>query len=207
MSKLANPNRAYLWLDCDIFRAPAGTTRPDLSTIASEDFNPTGWNYYGGIEAGFTITSDGAATPLRVMNHRNAPYKVSKEPQTDTVAFRSVDDSIANIQTLLQGGELLEFPDGTYEVSPGIYEEFALLLIARDGTDAGGFWSPRWTLSTPATQGGFDGATLAGSEFSAIALSPMKRIYGERPAALDDEGAADLISVVKVDETGAPLAP
>ena len=199
MSINANPESAYLWLDCDAFRGEAGAERPDLTGLELDTFSPAEMDAFGGIEAGFAITADGAATPKRVMNYRQAPYKVQREPKTDTIVMRSVDNSKARIDTLTQGGRILEFPDGTVQIEAGTAEEFSLLLVLRDGEDADAYWSDRVTLSTPPAEGGMNGTDLAGSEFSLIALSPLKKIFGKRPAALSE---AD---VELVDATGAPL--
>ena len=192
MSKHASPETAFLWMDCDAFRAPAGSPRPDLTGMELEDFSPEGMDAFGGMETGFGISSEGAATPKQVMNHRSSPYKVSRAPKVDTVTFKGVDTSKAYLDTITQGGEILEYPDGTIEIKPGIAEEFALLLVVRDGTEAGAYWSDRVTLSTPPAEGAVDGDTLAGSEFSIIPLSPLRKIYGSRPAALD---VADVVQV------------
>lgn len=199
MSQHADPTSAYLWMDCDGFRAPAGTPRPDLTGMELESFSPDGFDAYGGMETGFAISAEGAATPKQVMNHRNSPYKVGRAPRVDSITFKNVDTSKAYLDTITEGGRILEFPDGTIQIERGIAEEFALLLVARDGTGAGAYWSPRVTLSTPPAEGAVDGDTLAGSEFTLIALEPLRKIYGTRPAALD---AAD---VVQVNADGTPV--
>lgn len=186
MSQNANPNTAFLWLDCDAYRSEAGTARPDLTDIKNEDFVPEGFDAYGGMETGFSISSEGAATPKQVMNYRQAPYKVSRAPRVDTVTFKNVDTSKAYLDTISQGGEIVQYPDGTVEIRTGTAEEFALLLITRDGENAGAYYSPRVTLSTPPTEGAVDGDTLAGSEFSIIPLEPLRKIYGQRPEALTE---------------------
>ena len=199
MSKNATPSSAFMWLDCDAYRGKAGAPRPDLSDM-SEGAAYEGFDAFGGMETGFSITSEGAATPKQVMNYRQAPYKVSRAPRVDTVTFRNVDTSKAYLDTITNGGRILEFPDGTVEIEVGTTEEFSLLLIAREGDEAGAYYSPRVTLSTPPTEGAVDGETLAGSEFSIIALEPLRKIYGERPEALKDG------DVIKVDKTGKALA-
>lgn len=199
MSKHANPDSAFLWMDCDAFRGPAGSPRPDLTGMEEEDFLPEGFDAYGGMETGFSITAEGAATPKQVMNRRHAPYKVGRAPRVDGVTFKGVDASKAYIDTITEGGRVLEYPDGTVEIERGISEEFALLLVARDGTAAGAYWSPRVTLSTPATEGAVDGDTLAGSEFSIMPLEPLRKIYGTRPEALE------VGDVVQVNADGTPL--
>lgn len=195
MSKNATPSTAFMWLDCDAYRGEAGAPRPDLSDM-SEGATYDGFDAFGGMETGFNISSEGAATPKQVMNYRQAPYKVSRAPRVDTITFRGVDTSKAYLDTITNGGRILQYPDGTVEIEVGTTEEFSLLLIAREGEDAGAYYSPRVTLSTPPTEGAVDGETLAGSEFSIIALEPLRKIYGERPAALKES------DVVKVDATG-----
>lgn len=186
MSKNAKPQTAYLWLDCDAYRAPAGTARPNLTGMENENFLPEGFDAYGGMETGFAITSEGAATPMQVMNYRQAPYKVSRAPRVDTITFKNVDNSKAYLDTMSQGGEFVEHQDGTVELHVGLAEEFAILLVTREGDDAGAYWSPRVTLSTPPTEGAVDGNTLAGSEFSIIPLEPLRKIWSTRPEALEE---------------------
>jgi hypothetical protein len=197
MSNHANPNAAFLWLDCDVYRAPKGTARPDLSKH-EPGAEYEGWEAFGGLETGFAVTSEGAATPKRVMNYRQAPYKVGREPKVDTMTFRSVDASKAYLLTYLQGGEIHEFPDGSIELHQGTGEEFAILLVARDGADGGGYISDAVTTSTPPAEGAVDGDTMAGSEFSLIAIQPLRKFYSKRPEAVTE---AD---VVMVDAAGKP---
>lgn len=201
MSTHASPETAFLWMDCDAFRAPAGTPRPDLTGMELESFAPAGFDAFGGMETGFSISAEGAATPKQVMNHRTSPYKVGRAPRVNTITFKGVDTSKAYLDTITEGGRILEYPDGSVEIERGISEEFALLLVVRDGTEAGAYWSDRVTLSTPPAEGAVDGDTLAGSEFSIIPLSPLRKIYGSRPAALD---AGD---VVQVGADGTPTGP
>lgn len=201
MSTHASPETAFLWMDCDAFRAPAGTPRPDLTGMELESFAPAGFDAFGGMETGFSISAEGAATPKQVMNHRTSPYKVGRAPRVNTITFKGVDTSKAYLDTITEGGRILEYPDGSVEIERGIAEEFALLLVVRDGTEAGAYWSDRVTLSTPPAEGAVDGDTLAGSEFSIIPLSPLRKIYGSRPAALD---AGD---VVQVGADGTPTGP
>lgn len=199
MSTNASPESAFLWLDCDAYRGVAGAPRPDLTGMEGEDFAPAGFDAFGGMDTGFSISAEGAATPKQVMNHRDAPYKVGRAPRVSTVTFKNVDTSKAYLDTITEGGEILEFPDGTVEIRRGNSEEFSLLLVAREGDKAGAYWSPRVTLSTPPAEGAVDGDTLAGSEFSIVALEPLRKIFGERPAALT---TAD---VVKVSANGTPI--
>lgn len=198
MSKHATPSSAFLWLDCDAYRGEAGMARPDLSDM-SEGAEYDGLDPFGGLETGFSIATEGAATPKQVMNHRQSPYKVARAPRMDTITFRNVDTSKAYIDTITQGGQILEFPDGTVEIHAGTTEEFALLLVVREGDEAGAYWTPRATLSTPPTEGAVDGETLAGSEFAVVALEPLRKIYGTRPEALD------IADVIQVDASGQPI--
>lgn len=198
MSQHADPSKAYLWLDCDAYRGLAGMDRPNLTDLSPGAEYP-GLDPFGGLEAGFSIAAEGAATPKRVMNYREAPYKVSRAPKVDTITLRSVDNSKARIDTLTQGGEILEYPDGTIELRPGTAEEFSLLLVVRDGTAAGAYWSDRVTLANPPAEGAVNGEDLDGSEFQIMPLTPLRKIWGERPEVLTED------DVTKVDATGNPL--
>lgn len=200
MSQHANQT-SYVWLDCDAYRGEAGAQRPDLSDIHLEEYTPEGMLPYGGIEAGFAISAEGSATPHRIMNSQ-ATYGVSREKQVDSVVFRGVDsDNKAVIKTLAQGGQVIQFPDGTVEIERGIGEFFSLLLVVRDGEDGAAYWSERATLGNPPAEGGLDGQGLSGTEFSITFLSPLRRVYRERPTSLTE---AD---VVMVDSEGMPIEP
>lgn len=183
MSQNATPSSAFLWIDCDAYRGVAGAVRPDLSDM-SVGAEYEGFDAFGGMETGFNVAAEGAATPKQVMNYRQAPYKVGRAPRTSTITFRNVDTSKAYLDTITQGGEIVQFPDGTVEIHAGDTEEFSLLLIVREGEKSGAYWTPRATLTTPPTEGAVDGETLAGSEFSIMALEPLRKVYGELPAAL-----------------------
>ena len=186
MSQHADPTTAFLWLDCDAYRGPADAARPDLTGMEKEDFLPEGFDAFGGLETGFAVASEGAASPKTVMNKRNAPYKVSRAPRTDTITFKGVDTSKAYLDTITMGGEIVQYPDNTVEIRPGTTEYFSLLLVTREGEDAGAYWTPRATLSTPPSEGAVDGETLAGSDFSIIAVQPLRKVYGKMPKALED---------------------
>lgn len=181
MSKHANPEYAFLALDADVYRGEAGAEIPDLAKMLDEDFKPEGFDPIGGIETGFNISSEGSANPKRVMNYRQAPYKVSREPRVDTITFKAVDTSIGAVKIKLQGGTLITRPDGTYMLEEGTNEEFSLLLVARDGEHTKAYYTERATLSTPPTKAAYDGDTLDGDELSVMALSPLREILTHVP--------------------------
>ena len=103
MSKYADPNKAYVWLDGDAFRAPKGTPMPADPFAESLD---AAWKPFGGIEAGFELTSEQSVQKKQVWNYRKSAYKVTREPLTEGVKFRAVDNTEATLLTRAQGGKV-----------------------------------------------------------------------------------------------------
>lgn len=198
MSVHAKPSTAFLALDCDVYRAPLGTPRPDLTDL-SPGASYAGFDAFGGVEVGFAITAEGATTVKRVMNYRTAAYKVAEEPEVKSAAFRAVDLNKAVVDTISRGGRILKFPDGTYQVDPGEHEEFAFLAIAREGDTAQPYFSPRARLSNPPAAGAHNGTDLAGYEITLMFLDPLATILQTLPAGFEE---AD---VVPVDADGKEL--
>lgn len=132
MSNHANPDLARLWLDGDAWRAPAGTALP--TDIFADTL--TGWDAFGGIKAGFQLTTDQDVNDVDVWNNKSgAPYKRIKGAVKPTIALRPVDYSKATVLTLLVGGSVAETAtdSGMFELIEGESEEFALILVVRDG--------------------------------------------------------------------------
>jgi hypothetical protein len=131
VSTYANPDKARVWLDGDAFRAPAGTALPaDIFATSL-----AGWSAFGGIKAGFTITSDRDVTDIDVWNNESgAPYKRIKQSPAVTIALRPVDYSVATVLTLLRGGSISAAAGG-FEMVEGEDEEFAYIMRVVDGTD------------------------------------------------------------------------
>ncbi|RTL65907.1 MAG: hypothetical protein EKK42_20390 [Pseudonocardiaceae bacterium] len=132
MSTYADPSKARVWLDGDAFRAPAGTTLPtDIFASAL-----TGWDAYGGIKAGFTLTTDRESTNIDVWNNTSGgPYKRRKQPPSASIKFRPVDYSAATVMTLIRGGSVTEVgtDSGIFEMIEGSDEEFAFIMRVQDG--------------------------------------------------------------------------
>jgi hypothetical protein len=132
VSDYANPDLARLWLDGDAFRAPASTALP-ADIFANE---LTGWDAFGGIKAGFVITTDREITDVNVWNNTSgSPYKRRKQPPATTIALRPVDYSKATVLTLLRGGSVAETAtaSGIWEMIEGEDEQFGLILRVVDG--------------------------------------------------------------------------
>lgn len=188
MSNYANPEKAYVWLDGDAFRGPAGADMPsDLFAESLEGFLP-----YGGVEAGFELTSEQAVNKLQVFNYRKAAYKVARDPLTEGCKFRAVDNSEATVRTRAQGGKIKKIGDH-YAVEKGIGEEFSLLIRLDDGEDQMAIWCERCTLSGPATRAAIDGKSLDGYEFSVEFLVPAVEILPGLPEGMtvDDDSGQD----------------
>lgn len=144
MSTYANPDKAHVWLDGDAFRAPAGTALP-ADIFAS---SLSGWSAFGGIKAGFTITSDREVTDIDVWNNESgAPYKRIKQSPAVTIAMRAVDYSTATVLTLIRGGSVTAGAGG-YEMVTGDDEEFAFIMRVVDGVDKKAYFVAKAELLT-----------------------------------------------------------
>ncbi|MEV0247968.1 hypothetical protein AB0H76_15350 [Nocardia sp. NPDC050712] len=184
MSTHADPEKAYIWLDGDGFRAPAGTAIPTDPFALSPVTSGVSWLAYGGIEAGFEVTATRDVNPKRVWNRRLAPYKVIKSPSEERVKLRPVDYSVATVLTTLQGGSISELTAGVYQWNPGDDEEFALLLVLRDEDASQAFYSKRVTLTTPPPRT-FGGEDLDGFELELLALEPFVPLTSFNPLATE----------------------
>jgi len=187
VSTYADPSKAYVWLDGDIFRAPAGTALPtDPFAPAPVTGTAPGvtWDAYGGVEAGFNVNPTQNVTTLPVWNRRRAPYKHIKSVLEERVTFRAVDYSKATVLTALQGGSITETTTGSgvFKWEPGDDEEFAALFRLSDDTGNAGFYCERVTLSTPPPRV-FGGETLDGFEFELLALSEIVPLTDFNPLA------------------------
>lgn len=183
MSQYANPEKAYVWLDGDAFRGAAGMDIP-ADPFAEElaDLLP-----FGGVEAGFELTSEQAVNKLQVFNYRKAAYKVARDPLTEGCKFRAVDNSKATVLTRAQGGKVTKVGE-YYAVEKGIGEEFSLLIRLDDGDDKMAVWCERCTLSGPATRAAIDGKSLDGYEFTIEFLVPAVEILPGLPEGMTVEG-------------------
>ncbi|WP_072689270.1 hypothetical protein [Rhodococcus marinonascens] len=183
MSTYADPSKAYVWLDGDVYRAPAGAAQPEdpFANVVMTD--ALTWDAYGGIEAGFEVTPKRDLKTLPVWNRRTAPYKVVKGPQEDRFKLRAVDYSQATVLTALQGGSITQIgATDVYAWEPGDDEEFALICLVRDDDKTAGFYCPRVTLATPPPRM-FGGETLDGFEFELLALEPVITLTSWNPVA------------------------
>jgi hypothetical protein len=146
VSDYADPSKARLWLDGDAFRAPALTTLP--TDIFADTL--TGWDAFGGIKAGFTVTTDRDIADVDVWNNTSgSPYKRRKQPPKPTIALRPVDYSKATVLTLLRGGSVTETAtaSGIWEMIDADDEEFALILRVVDGDHKKAYYIARGELT------------------------------------------------------------
>lgn len=180
MSTHADPDKAYVWLDGDGYRAPAGTAIPTDPFATSPVTSSLAWDAYGGIEAGFELTPTRDTSPKRVWNRRLAPYKVIKSPTEERVKLRPVDYSVATVLTALQGGSISQVSSGLYQWNPGDDEEFAILLVLRDEAATQAFYSERVTLTTPPPRT-FGKEDLDGFEIELLALQPFVPLTSFNP--------------------------
>lgn len=143
MSTYANADKARIWLDGDAFRAPAGTALP-ADIFAS---SLSGWSAFGGIKAGFTITSDRDVTEVDIWNNESgAAYKRIKASPQVTIAMRAVDYSPATVLTLIRGGSVTAGAGG-YELVDGDDENFALIMRVVDGAEKKAYFVAKCELT------------------------------------------------------------
>lgn len=110
MSSNANPAESRLWVDGDGFRAATGTALPTDASIFGE--SPAGFDAFGGIQAGFTVTKESTPQDLTIWNGGDGPYRSRKGNVVTTIAIRAVDMSKASVLTVLQGGSIASVPSG-----------------------------------------------------------------------------------------------
>lgn len=187
MSNIANPEKAYVWLDGDGFRAVRGTEFPTdpLSDTPTSGTSPAvTWDGYGGIEAGFDITPQQDVKVHKVWNRRHAPYLVTKGPIEERIKFRATDYSKATVLTALTGGSIVETTSGSgiWRWEPGADEDFSIFFRVVDETGEAFFHSEAVTLVTPPPRT-FGGENLDGFEFELMGLSPIYRYTSFNPLA------------------------
>ncbi|MDO4630877.1 MAG: hypothetical protein Q4A82_01090 [Corynebacterium sp.] len=179
MSQNANPTLAHVWLDGDAFRGVAGIampTDPFAETIANMDA-------FGGIEAGFEPSAEQSVDKKKVWNYRKAAYKVTRDPLSEGLKFRCLDNNKAVALTRAQGGKITE-KNGLYLLEKGVGEEFSLLVRFDDGAEKAGIWCDRVTLAGPATRTGIDGSNIDGWEFDIAFLSVPMEIMPALPSGI-----------------------
>lgn len=182
MSTLADPNKAYVWLDGDGYRAPKGTGVPTSPFVTNPVTGALNWDGFGGIETGFEVTPQRTIKTLPVWNRRSAPYKAIKSPREDRVKLKPVDYSVASVLTALEGGSIVETSPGSgvFKWLNGNDENFACLLVVRDQGTSEALYSPNVTLTTPPPSK-FGGETLDGFEIELLALEPFIRLTSWNP--------------------------
>jgi hypothetical protein len=146
MSTYADPSKANLWLDGDAFRAPAGTAVPADIFAASL----TGWEAFGGIEAGFVVDRPREITRLTIFN-KQGTYKTRKGQEEPVIRMRPVDLSVATALTLLTGGSITA-ANGGYRMDEGDEEEFAFIVRVQDGTAWKAYYAEKAELSNRPTE-------------------------------------------------------
>jgi hypothetical protein len=147
LSTYADSSKARLWLDGDAFRGVANATVPTNPFAASL----AGFDAFGGIKAGFTVTPNQDVTDLDVWNNESgAAYYTSKKPPSYGIKFRPVDYSKATTLTLLRGGSIAEtgVGSGVFKWTEGSDEEFSFLLRVVNGAKKKAYYVARATLAS-----------------------------------------------------------
>lgn len=186
MSTYANSDKARVWLDGDAFRSPAGTALP-ADIFAS---SLSGWSAFGGIKAGFTITSSQDTTDVDIWNNESgAPYKRIKQSPAVTIALRPVDYSVATVLTLLRGGSMSAAAGGYEMVDGDSGENFAFIMRVVDGAHKKAYYVAKAELTNipEETMGADD--DVEGWDFEIGPLDPgngtkaIRRFLSENPLA------------------------
>lgn len=141
MSNFADPSKAFLWLDGDAFRASAGTSLP-ADIFAS---SLSGWDAFGGIQAGFTIERPRETEKLSIWNAKGT-YRTKKGQEEPKIAMRPTDLSKATALTLLTGGSITAAAGG-YQWNEGDEEFFALIVRVLDGVKKKAYFIEKGELS------------------------------------------------------------
>lgn len=146
MSNTPNPAKSRLWLDGDGFRAPAGTALP------ADIYAPTltGWEPFGGIQAGFTVERAQEKEKLSIWN-KIGTYRTRTGDEEGTIKFRPVDESKATVLTLLTGGSIVAAAGG-YEWIKGTSETFALIIRVQDGLEWAAYFLKKTELANIPTE-------------------------------------------------------
>lgn len=172
MSDFADSSKARIWLDGDAFRAAAGTPLP--ADVFAETL--TGWDAFGGIKAGFTISTEREVVDVDIWNNTSgAAYKRRKQPERPTIAMRAVDYSKATVLTLLRGGSITETvtDSGVFEMIAGDDEEFGVILRVVDGEEKKAYYIARAELITiPNEEMGNTDDDVEGFDFEIGPLAP-----------------------------------
>lgn len=184
MSTYADSSKARVWEDGDAFRAPTGTALP-ADIFAS---SLAGWEPFGGIRAGFTVTKDQTIDELDIWNNKSgAAYRTKKQPVKPTIALEPVDNSKATILTLLRGGSIVAGAGG-FEHVDGNDEDFALIIRVYDGDDGKAYYVEKGeTASIPEEK--MDGEDIEGYPLEVRPLAPpsggkaVRKFTTENPLA------------------------
>jgi hypothetical protein len=146
MSNFADPSKSRLWLDGDAFRAAAGTAIPADIFAASL----SGWDAFGGIQAGFTIERPRNVEKLTIWNAEGT-YRQKKDQEEPSIQLRPVDLSKATALTLLTGGSLVS-ANGGLRWDEGDEEFFAMIVRVVDGTSKAAYYMEKSELANRPTE-------------------------------------------------------
>lgn len=165
MSDFADPSKAFLPLDGDAFRAPAGTAVPADIFAASL----SGWDAYGGIKAGFVVETAQQNTKLTIFNAKGT-YRNKKGQEEPQLRFRPVDQSKATALTNLRGGSVTAAAGG-FKHTSGDGESFAVIIRVQDGDEWIAYYAEKAELDAIPTET-LDGEDLVGYDYVLVPLVP-----------------------------------
>jgi hypothetical protein len=178
MSNFADPSKSMLWLDGDAFRAPVNTALP-ADIFAS---SLTGWEPFGGIQAGFTVERPREVTKYTIWNKKGI-YRQRKGDEEPTISLRPVDLSVATALTLLTGGSIVSAAGG-FEWIEGDEEFFSFILRVKDSTKEKAYYvrkgempnKPTETLNDEQLMGWDIQVTPLVPDDGSIALRPFTKL-------------------------------
>lgn len=165
MSNFANPAKSRLWMDGDAFRAPENTAVPaDIFATSL-----SGWDAFGGIKAGFTVTETQQVDKLTIWNKKGT-YRLKKGTVEGSIKFRVVDESKATALTRLRGGSVTS-SNGGYEWVIGDEEQFAVIVRVVDGSEMTAYYAKKSELNA-LPEDALDDSDVAGWDLELIPLIP-----------------------------------
>lgn len=165
MSTYADPSKARLWLDGDAFRAPVGTALP----VDIFGTSLTGWEAFGGIQAGFEVERTQENEPLTIWN-KTGRYRTRKGEEEGVIRMRPVDMSKATALTLLNGGSIAAAAGG-YEWLEGEDENFAYICRVQDGAEWKAYYLEKAELGNKPTET-LNDEQLEGWDMEIVPLAP-----------------------------------
>lgn len=165
MSNFANPAKSRLWMDGDAFRAPENTAIPTDIFAATL----VGWDAFGGIKAGFSVTETQQVDKLTIWNKKGT-YRLKKGTSEGSIKFRVVDESKATGLTRLRGGSITA-SNGGFEWVTGLEEQLAMIVRVQDENEWTAYYAKKSELNALPPDA-LDDSDVAGWDLEFVPLIP-----------------------------------